>query len=304
MISESKKNKQLKNFLKSFLLLPLICFFVIQNFTPLLAQTCKLSCPPPCAAFDPDRCECLPRGCTSTSSSSSSSSGNCTVMNCPPPCTAFDPDRCECLPRGCVSTSSSSSSGCGPIICPLGCLPNPITCMCVCSSSSSSSSSGGLNPPFCTSGQVRCNSGVPSCTSGNIPVCGSIFGFTGDLAGPGCTDQAMTFFNHNSAFCRPNLRIPSLNKIISCDKNLCDYSKGRFQPCREDQYFCKCVCPFVTRNQKQTPRCNQFDQATCSNNSIPLCTKTSNRAVCYDYKLFCQDIDVGFIDLVDKVFCK
>ena len=172
-----------------------------------------------------------------------------------------------------------------------------------------SSSSGGFVPgtPFCSNGQVMCNSGVPACVNIliPIPVCGSTFGFTGELGGPGCTNLSRTLFNAGAASCAPPARVALSTDELQCTKNnLCPQNKKRVEPCRENKASCECVCPFNLKHQKNTPRCSKNDLPVCSKDLLPICSNPNNAAACYKGKLFCQDIDVGPIDLTDKVFCR
>ncbi len=187
---------------------------------------------------------------------------------------------------GTSSTSSTSSSSGG--------------------SSSSSSSSGSL-VPYCSGGQIMCDSGTPTCPSGLIPDCGSNYGLLGQFSGQGCITPSMTLFLVNSVSCTPAQRIfTPIKQVNSCKKegNLCPAERGRFKSCREDKASCKCVCQFETKKQKVTPHCDINNTVACSNSTRPACSKSSNIPVCLDGKLICRDRDTGAIDLVDIISCK
>lgn len=178
------------------------------------------------------------------------------------------------------------------------------------SSGGSSTSGGQITPisgsplPYCTGNNIKCDVGTPACPNNEIPACGSVFGFTGELAGPGCTDQGNNFFDHRAAFCRSNIK-SFTNIELRCDKeNLCPKNRKRFQACRDDKTTCKCVCPFKTKARKHTPACDNEDHPICSGKLTPTCTNPSNFAVCYDKKLVCHNKDTGAIDLTDIVECK
>ena len=184
----------------------------------------------------------------------------------------------------CIVSSSTSSSG---------------------GSSSTSSSSSGGNNPFCLNGQIMCNIGTPTCPTGQTPDCGSNYGLTGEFSGQGCITQSMNFFFVNGAFCSQSQRvISSTQQIQTCESNLCPTNRERFQSCREDRTSCKCVCPFKTKNEKTTPRCDSNNQPACSDKLNPICSRLSNIVVCLDGKLLCQDKGSGSIDFTDIIFCK
>ena len=246
---------------------------------------------------------------TSTSSTSSTSSGTVVIMcggddipDCPigqnylcpsgqAPCCILFSDEAGCSNglscyggRGFCGVSSSSSSG---------------------STSSSSSSSGGFGAPFCSiSGQILCSPGVPTCSSGLIPTCGSVFGLPPEFAGPGCVTQSMQLFFPGIAFCTAALRVTS-SEQLSCDedKKLCPSNRERFKNCREDRASCRCVCQFKTKREKYTPRCSADNQAICSKGLTPTCSDPLNEPVCSGDKLFCRRKESSAIDLGDFVSC-
>ena len=333
-----RNNKNLIGFLKTlinFSLILVILFFQFfipinsdascSNGQPVCPSGQNYICPSgqaPCCLFsDESGCSnglsCYGGvgycGTTSTTSSTSSTTGGVTMCggdttpDCPSgqnyicpsgaaPCCIQFSDEAGCSYGlscyggqgfcGTSSTSSTSSSSGG--------------------SSSSSSSSGSL-VPYCSGGQIMCDSGTPTCPSGLIPDCGSNYGLLGQFSGQGCITPSMTLFLVNSVSCTPAQRIfTPIKQVNSCKKegNLCPAERGRFKSCREDKASCKCVCQFETKKQKVTPHCDINNTVACSNSTRPACSKSSNIPVCLDGKLICRDRDTGAIDLVDIISCK
>ena len=251
---------------------------------------------------------------TSTSSTSSSSTSSGVIMcdsNNNPICPIGQNFVC---PEGkapcCISFSNEA--GCGNFI---SCFGGEGSCVTSTSSSTSSSggsssggSSSGANVPFCLNGQIMCNSGTPSCTSGSIPDCGSNYGLTNEFAGQGCITQSMNFFFVGAAFCSLSQRVfLGTKQIQTCEnkENLCPTNRERFKYCREDKTSCKCACQFKTKNASTTPRCNSFNQPACSGKLEPVCSKPNNIPVCLDGKLSCQDRNSNSsIDFTDIISCK
>ena len=175
------------------------------------------------------------------------------------------------------------------------------------STSSGGSSSSGGNVPFCSNGQITCNSGSPLCTSGLIPDCGSNYGLTGDFAGQGCITPSMNLFFVGTSFCSLSQRVflPTKQVKICQDKeSICPINRERFQFCREDKTTCSCVCQFKTKSARSTPRCDNFNLPACSGKQSPTCSKPNNVPVCLDGKLSCQDKDFNSIDLADVISCE
>ena len=181
------------------------------------------------------------------------------------------------------------------------------------SSTSGGSTSGGTsssNIPFCSSGLVICNSSTPTCLNGNTPICGSTFGFTGNLAGPGCTNSTMTFFDHGQAFCRSQFRVTDEQSGKNESASSCSKSKlcpeGRYyKSCREDRTLCDCICPFsFDLGKRMVPLCDKYDEIVCAGNKSPKCSNEKNIPDCTNGKLYCKDIDNEKIDLVDKIYCQ
>ena len=235
-----------------------------------------------------------------------------------------------------TSTSSTSTTGgvvmCGGgstpncpfgqnYICPIGQAPcciqfsdeagcsNGLSCFggigaCIGTSSGSSSSSGSTIP-YCSSGQITCDIGVPACNSGNAPTCGSNFGLPPVFAGQGCLTPNMNLFIVGDAFCAATQRV-TLEKNATCDskRNLCPSNRKRYSHCREDKNSCQCVCQFKSKRQKRTPRCTKQDQVVCSKNFTPRCSKPNNQPICSDGKLLCVDQKLRTVDLQDIILCK
>ena len=269
--------------------------------------------------------------CVPISSTSSTSTGSCNaqeLMRKCRGCSGLDTTRCTCIPTTCGnnSTSSSTSTGCpqslrcGAQCCKEGEKCQPISCYglncptrCVSSSSTSSTSStstGGVVIASCTGNNISCEGGgPPTCTRGKIAICGSKLGLRGALSGPGCTDKSFYSFSIGGVSCnsiRGKISNTTLKiSDIECEKDdLCLDDRKRFASCLEDKVRCQCTCSFNIKGQKHTPRCNKSDQAKCSHDLKPTCTKSTNEPVCHSGKLFCQNLQEGFVDLLDKVDCK
>lgn len=199
----------------------------------------------------------------------------CPNLQCPSSCYGFDGADCTCLPKGCNVEININPDA--------------------------------ENKPFCQGGKVKCTLGRPACKEEKErPVCGSSFGFTGKLSGPGCTQRTARsnpYFNHGAAFCvfPDDLLIDTLDcrKRVLCKKN-----KGRIKPCREDRSLCKCVCAFKVKNQKNTPRCTILDEVKCNKKLTATCSNPLNVPKCDDGKLYCFNTGESSVDLVDKVTCK
>ena len=291
------------------------------------------------ASMDPDAdaCGSLSGGgiTTSTSSSSTSSTSGVLISNGTVPICS----NCSGAPPSCRSGTPTCASGKGTI----DCKSFNGSCQAVCLSpysvdpdadfcaGSSSSTSGGsttsstsgstgvitpgttvvsTNIPFCENNSIKCQTGTPACPSDGVPVCGSIFGFSGSLGGPGCVNPAMTAFDYNLAFCRSLLSkiLPVETNTpvqIKCEsKEQCPKEKTRFKPCRFDLTSCKCECPFEVKKEKHTPRCNKKDKPICSGDFKAVCNKEENDPECNSGKLFCRNSSSATIDLIDRVRCK
>lgn len=139
----------------------------------------------------------------------------CPGVKCLPPCTGLEGSNCTCLPLGCEVPS----------------LSNPGLSL-------------DTKTPFCVDSEIMCNTGIPFCKSGK-PTCGSKFGYSGDLAGPGCKQKyagIATSFYRGTALCGVAQAKPSPKKKCKT-KNLCT-SKQRSDSCSPDRTLCKCICPF------------------------------------------------------------
>ena len=158
------------------------------------------------------------------------------------------------------------------------------------------------NVPNCLNDNLSCNSGLPTCLTGDIPICGSAFGLSGDLAGPGCADKLFSFFENDDSYCSTQIMTFS-QEVETCEKtSLCPSHRKRFALCREDKVFCKCVCPFKFKRDIPTARCYD-DEPTCPGTLEPKCLQDGNSPICVDGKLLCGD-EGGFVDLIDTVSCK
>lgn len=242
----------------------LILFFqvitIINLTNPSLAQEGDTSvcpnvvCPPPCEAIEGANCQCLPLGCENAYLSTDAKTNKpfcrkgkikCKIGS--PACKGrfFKGDKPICGSKfgytgelagpGCTTRRSTDERreienilfNHGAAVCEI---PPPITLVTTSSTPSPSSSSEpnlGIDStiPFCSSGQISCSTGLsPKCKKGK-PICGSVFGFTGDLAGPGCRLKhkgVKTSFNRGAATCALPQSSPSPGKnkklTINCSK--------------------------------------------------------------------------------------
>lgn len=198
----------------------------------------------------------------------------CPGVQCPGSCYGIEGSDCTCLPKGCDEIEPTLSTD------------------------------AAKNPPFCVNGKVNCKSGKPVCKSFiRIPTCGSNFGFTGKLSGPGCTNRARSLIDLGAVSCKTidDLAIEGLG---CTKKGLCKNLQSRKKPCRVDRLLCKCVCPFEIRKQKHTPICNLDDIPFCAKHFIPTCTNPDNIPKCDNGKLFCFNVPGNFADLADKIICQ
>lgn len=209
----------------------------------------------------------------------------CPGVICPVPCNALEGSDCTCLPEGCdVPVPSTSSSG--------------------------------LIRPVCKSGKVVCDVGTVECEEykGRIPVCGSKYGYSGDVAGPGCTDDSLPndfkigediYFWGGSAFCKVGSSTRKKKLKLTekdCKKeNLCESFPTT---CREDRTLCKCICPFDSNRERFIPKCSSDDVAFCEEGLTPTCTKDRLTAGCNGGVLFCLNPKTGAISLRTKIKCK
>jgi len=137
-----------------------------------------------------------------------------------------------------------------------------------------------------------------------------MLGLASPFNGPGCTDQPPTSFFPGEAYCTSlgAARVASTNSnnkkdLISTKKNLCHPNRKVTRGCRADQVLGKCVCPYNVNNSV-IPRCNSYSQPVCSSSKEAVCSNSSNILFCAEQQLLCIREEAGFVDLVDKVYCR
>jgi hypothetical protein len=120
----------------------------------------------------------------------------------------------------------------------------------------------------------------------------------------------MTTFDHRAVYCSRGWVTQPLptdfteDIVLACDKEILCPHRKRFENCREDRVACKCVCPGEGEYEKSTPRCDNNNNAICSDGLRAVCKQDKNYPVCYDGKIVCHDKTNGAIDLVDSIECK